>query len=74
MEDGSSINFNNSNFNDSNSCHGDFGEVSFHDNMSQLILNENFVIRKLKNINFYCLPWSEECNISEKNGWYIKVY
>ena len=68
MKDGSYLNLNNSNCNDSNSCNGDYGEVSFHDNISQLILNENFVKRKVKNINLNCLPWSEECKISEKNG------
>ena len=68
MEDGSYLNLNNSNRNDSNSYHGDYGEVSFHENISQLILNENFVREKVKDINFYCLPWSEECKISTKNG------
>ena len=68
MQNGSYLNLNNSNRNDSNSYHGDYGEVSFHDNISQLILNENFVKRKVKNIDFNCLPWSEGCKISEKNG------
>merc|ERR1719489_16149 len=66
-KDGTYLNLNNSNCNDSNSCHGDYGEVSFHDNKSQLILNENFVRKKVKDITFTCLPWDEECKIVDKN-------
>merc|ERR1719489_360148 len=66
-KDGTYLNLNNSNCNDSNSCHGDYGEVSFNDEISQLILNENFVRIKVKDISFICSAWDEECKISDKN-------